>query len=506
MSENIHMIWNNIQVHTKSCVTLEGRRKTMNFLVDIFNFQKMAEALNQISAVSKSQAVIEFKLDGTIITANKNFLVTMGYTLDEIKGKHHSLFAEAAYKESSEYVNFWKALASGEFQAGEFMRLAKGGRVVWLQASYNPVFNASGKPYKVVKFASDITKEKVKIVEEQTRNKQIIENMPVNMILADVNGTITTANPQTLKTLKTLEQFLPIRVEQLIGQSIDIFHKMPAHQRKIISDPRNLPHTATIDVGPEKLDLLVTPLSNAEGKYVGPMLTWSVVTDKFNLAKRTQDSKGNLQSTVMSLVGESGSASDELSNCITGVVAAIEEMNASIQEIATNTTRAAEMTRDTVTRSQMVETLITSLEACSKEIGEIVQVVNSISSQTNLLALNATIEAARAGDAGKGFAVVANEVKALASQTSDATKDIQQKIDAIQSQTKEALVSVGETSNSVRSINEVVTSIASAIEEQTAVSSEITKNMSQANLQINTVSKSIDHISQSVEQNIALMG
>ena len=119
------------------------------------------ELLGLFLAVSKAQAIIEFELDGTIITANENFLSTLGYTLEEIEGKHHRLFVEQEYANSSEYVSFWKALRSGEYQAAEYKRLAKGGREIWIQASYNPIFDDAGKPLKIVKFATDVTEQKL---------------------------------------------------------------------------------------------------------------------------------------------------------------------------------------------------------------------------------------------------------------------------------------------------------------------------------------------------------
>src|SRR5258707_12346702 len=116
-------------------------------------------AIEQATAIGKSQAVIEFKLDGTILIANQNFLDTLGYRLEEIQGKHHSMFVEPAMRDSAEYLTFLANLNSGEYQAAEYKRIAKGGREVWIQASYNPILDLNGKPFKVVKFATDVTKQ-----------------------------------------------------------------------------------------------------------------------------------------------------------------------------------------------------------------------------------------------------------------------------------------------------------------------------------------------------------
>ncbi len=122
----------------------------------------LQSALSQAAAIGKSQAVIEFKLDGTIVTANENFLGAVGYTLDEIKGKHHSMFVGPAERESAAYREFWAKLNRGEFQAAQYKRFGKGGKEIWIQASYNPILDANGKPVKVVKFATDITAQKIR--------------------------------------------------------------------------------------------------------------------------------------------------------------------------------------------------------------------------------------------------------------------------------------------------------------------------------------------------------
>lgn len=352
------------------------------------------------------------------------------------------------------------------------------------------------------------TKEKNQVKElkkELNRYKQVFTNLPVNVMLADKETKITTMNPASKNTLKAIENILPISVDKIVGASYDIFHKNPAKQRELLANPANLPHKAEIQVGEETLDLLLTALYDEDGQFMGPMVTWSVISDKLALEERNKESKDRLQSTVLSLVKSTSEASEDLSKYITTVGSATEEMVSSIQEIASNTSKAASMTQKTVEEASSVEKIMIDLEKFSKEIGEIVKVVNDISNQTNLLALNATIEAARAGEAGKGFAVVAHEVKGLAKQTSDATEDIQKKITAIQEQTGAALSSIETTTESVKLINEVVTSIAGAVEEQTAVTNEIGHNMGLASSKVETVSVSIDQINESVETNISMM-
>ena len=152
-----------------------------------------------LAAFDRSQAIIEFKMDGTIITANQNFLKVLGYSLTEIQGRPHSMFVDAAEKNSPEYQQFWQSLNRGEYQAREFKRIGKGGREIWIQASYNPVLGRNGKPYKVVKLATDITEQK----KQSADNKGQIDaiNRSQAVIEFNLDGTVISANQNFLNTL-----------------------------------------------------------------------------------------------------------------------------------------------------------------------------------------------------------------------------------------------------------------------------------------------------------------
>jgi len=241
---------------------------------------RLHEAESKLSAVAKTQAVIEFELDGAIITANPAFCATLGYDLSEIRGKHHRMFVDSEYAQSAEYRRFWNELRAGQFQQGEFKRFDKDGKEVWIQAAYAPIRDEAGNPYKVVKFAVDVTAGKA-----QQRKGLLVDDTPIAIMFCDRNLTIQYMNSSSNTTLQTLEKYLAIPVSKMVGSSIDIFHKNPAHQRKLLADPRNLPHRATITVGPEKLSLLVTAVKDADGTYLGPMLTWEVITEKLKLEK-----------------------------------------------------------------------------------------------------------------------------------------------------------------------------------------------------------------------------
>ncbi len=458
-----------------------------------------------LEAISASQAMIEFETDGTILTANANFLAGMGYSLDEIQGKHHSMFVDAAYKESAEYREFWETLRSGKFQSGEFMRVNKAGEEVWLQASYNPLLDADGKAFKVVKIAVDITaekKQKLKADADTNRLTQMVDNMPVNVMMADPEEfKINYINRTSVETLKTLEHLLPVKADDMLGQCIDIFHKNPSHQRGILGDPKNLPHQARIKVGNKTLDLLVTAIMDKTGKYIGPMLSWSVIT---NIVQMTDNFERHVKGVVQTFSSSStelqasaqemtktaeltsqqsssvASAAEQATTNVQTVASAAEELSSSIAEISSQVSKSSEIAQNAVSEADRTNTTVEGLAEAAQKIGDVVSLINDIAGQTNLLALNATIEAARAGGAGKGFAVVASEVKNLANQTAKATEEIGNQIGAIQGAAGEAVIAIKGIGGTIREINEIASSIASAVEEQGAATSEISRNVQEA--------------------------
>jgi len=450
-------------------------------------------------AISKTQAVIEFELDGTILTANENFLKTLGYRLDEIQGRHHSMFVDPEYAASPDYKRFWSELNQGRFQQAEYKRLGKGGKEVWIQASYNPIPDADGRPYKVVKYAIDTTKQRA-----MQRTVAMVESAPLNIMFADRDLRIQYLNPASLSTLKTIEHLLPVKADAVLGQAIDIFHKSPDHQRRLLADPKNLPHQALIKVGPETLDLLVSAIYDADRNYLGPMVTWSVATTRLANEQKAKELQDEIAQTAQTLASSSeeltalsqqmgtgatetaaqanivSAASEQVSKNVQTVATGTEEMSASIREIAKNANEAAKVATNAVKVAETTNTTINLLGESSAEIGKVIKVITSIAQQTNLLALNATIEAARAGEAGKGFAVVANEVKELAKETAKATEDIGQKIEAIQLNTKGAVEAIAQIGSVINQINDISNTIASAVEEQTATTNEITRNVAEA--------------------------
>ncbi|MCH7944907.1 MAG: PAS domain-containing protein [Armatimonadetes bacterium] len=240
------------------------------------------DSRGQAAAINKSQAVIEFNMDGTIITANDNFLNALGYTLGEIQGQRHSMFVDAAFAASAEYKTFWEKLNRGEYVAGEFKRIGKGGKEVWIQASYNPIMDADGKPFKVVKYATDVTEAR-KLADNAARLASAVEGSATASMQIDRDLIITGANPATLKLVKDniamfQKAFPKIDFNNLIGVCIDVFHENPAHQRGILGDAKNLPYQAEISVGELKFALNISAMTDAAGNHIGASLEWQDVT------------------------------------------------------------------------------------------------------------------------------------------------------------------------------------------------------------------------------------
>ena len=475
-----------------------------------------AEYEAQITALSKVFAVIEFDLDGTVLTANENFLQALGFTLAEVQGKHHSMFIEEEHRGSAEYREFWAKLNRGEFHTGEYRRIGKGGREVHIQASYNPLRGRDGKPIKVIKYATDVSAN-VKLRAEMELFKPMVESAKVNLMLCDLDFTIKYINPASLETLRTIEQHMVVRANQVVGSKIDIFHKDPAHQRAMLATDKHLPHNAKIRVGPETLDLNAVAIYNSKGEYVGPMVNWSVITHQVKLADDFEANLGaianvvsssstQLEASAQGMAASSeettrqaqavAAASEQATRNVQTVASSAEELTASIREIASRVQEASQISQVAVRQASATTETMAKLGTSSQEIGQVVKVITSIAQQTNLLALNATIEAARAGEAGKGFAVVANEVKELARQTAKATEEISNKIAGVQTETASAVAAIKEIAGVINKINEISTTIAGAVEQQNAATSEISRNVGEAARGTAEVSSSISMVTQ----------
>lgn len=235
----------------------------------------------QIAAINRVQAVIEFGLDGTILNANQNFLDVMGYSLDEIKGRHHSMFVDPQYRASQEYRLFWDRLGRGQFEAGQYKRIGRGGKEVWIQASYNPILTADGRPFKVVKFATDITEEAIKKIKAERELQQIVgamDSTSSNVMVADADRNVIYMNRAVEKMLRAVEpdlrKALPhFSVDKVVGSNIDIFHRNPSHQMQLLANLRDT-YSSQITVAGIIFRLIVNPIFSEAGERLGTVVEW----------------------------------------------------------------------------------------------------------------------------------------------------------------------------------------------------------------------------------------
>jgi methyl-accepting chemotaxis protein len=365
--------------------------------------EQNADYTAQIQSLDRTQAMIEFLPDGTVVDANRNFLDAMGYTLNEVKGQHHRMFVDPAERDAPAYREFWARLGRGEFIAGDFKRITRSGKELWMAAIYSAINDANGRTYKVVKIARDNT--------------------------------------------------AAVQLRQRVDS---ILHAVGDNARGL-------------NAASEELSAVAQQMTAA--------------------AEET-----SAQATGVS------AASEQVSRNVQAVAAGSEEMSASIREIAKNAADAARVASQAVNVASATNVTMEKLGESSADIGKVVRVITSIAQQTKLLALNATIEAARAGEAGKGFAVVANEVKELAKETAKATEEISGKVETIQSDTRSAVMAIGQIGSIINQINDIQNSIASAVEEQTATTNEISRSVAEGARGTNEIATNITHVAQAARE------
>ncbi|OAH36494.1 histidine kinase [Methylorubrum populi] len=416
-----------------------------------------------LQAISCSRASIEFALDGTILTANPNFLSTVGYTLEEIQGRHHGLFVLPAERDGQAYRQFWAALARGEFQRAEYKRVGKDGRELWLQAIYNPVRDRRGKPYKVVKFATDVTQDKLHRADVAGQIAAI--NRSQGVIHFGMDGTILEAN----------ENFLNVvgyRLDEVRGR----------HHRTFVepSDAESAEYLQLWDMLRRgEYQAGVFRRLGKGGRTVWIQASYNPIFDDdgkpFKVVKYATDitAKTAAQHAATSASGQT------LIN-VQAVASASEELSASIGEIAQSLTRSRSEVDAIHEQASAADRSTAKLKEAAVSMNGVVQLIQAVGEQINLLALNATIEAARAGNAGRGFAVVASEVKNLSSQVTQATGRIARDIHAMQGISEEVVGALLSVVQAIGSVREMVTGVASAVEEQSAVTQEISSSMQTA--------------------------
>ena len=434
--------------------------KVIKFATDI-TAQKIRsmEDAGKMAAIGRAQAVIEFNLDGTIITANDIFLKVLGYSLAEIQGKHHSMFVAPAERDSSAYREFWAKLNRGEFQSAEYKRIGKAGKEVWILASYNPILDDACKPFKVVKFASDVSDQKLKTADLAGQIEAIGKSQAV--IEFSMDGIVLDANENFLKTLG-------YSLAEIKGKHHSMFVQPEEHQ----SDAYRV-FWANLNRG---------EFQSAEYKRIGKGGKEVWIQASYNPIR---DLNGKPYKVVKYATDTTTQAiarmkSESVRGMMESVAAGAEQLNSSVREISEAMMKSKETASAAVDRVEVADQQAQRLSTAAGSMSSIVQLIGDITGQINLLALNATIESARAGEAGRGFAVVAAEVKNLANQAKQATDKIGQEIGNLNDISSDVVGALNSIKNAIQSVSEYVSSTAAAIEEQSTVTGEMSSSMSRA--------------------------
>lgn len=451
---------------------------------------KRDESAAILAGIGGSQALIEFDLDGTILHANELFLGVMGYSLSEIQGKHHRMFADAEFAASQEYVQFWKDLKAGTFKAGQFERVTKSGQRVWIQAAYNPIRDSNGRPFKIVKNAVDITAEKRESMDSLATLDGIGASQ--GMIEFSPDGIVQKVNDNFLSVVgysrdEVIGQHHKMFVDPEIARSPEYGAFWQALRDGEFQARRfKRVHKSGSEIW---IQAAYNPVFDQFGNTYKVVKNAVDITEEMNaqlgLAEELQNVVTLVSSSATQLLASSetmAAATQEVHDQSHTVSTAAQELGASITEIESQTVLTNDAVARAVDGANISNKYVLSLQQKANDIGDIVGVINDIATQTNLLALNATIEAARAGESGKGFAVVANEVKSLSNQTGSATEKISDQIAQIQAETNEAVNKISNIIGLVNEISTMAAAISGAVEQQNAATSAVTNNIENVSL------------------------
>ncbi len=466
------------------------------------------KAAAKLAALDRVQATIEFELDGTILDANANFLAAVGYRLDEIRGRHHSMFVDAATRDSADYRAFWDSLRAGNFKAAQFRRIAKGGREIWIEASYNPLIGRDGKPFGIVKFATDITRQKAEDAESAgevaaIRKAQAVISFTLDGVILDANENFLNAVGYTLDEIRGRHH--EIFVDAATRGSADYAAFWAALKRGEFQAAQY----RRLGKGGREIWIQASynPILDASGR---PYKVVKFATDITAQIRLLETLRRMIDTNFLEIDQAVGRTSEESARAleaatrtrdsVQGMAAATEELAASVAEISQMMSNSQSATDTALESTQAAGSFATRLSEATVAMGGIIGLINTIAGQINLLALNATIESARAGEAGRGFAVVAQEVKNLANQAAKATEQIGTEINGVQAISDEVVGALGEIRASIAVMRDSVVATAASVEEQSVVTKDMSSSMQQAARASALITENMAGISAAVTQ------
>ena len=464
----------------------------------------------KLEAIFHSQAVIEFTTEGTIIDANENFLRVMGYDLNEIVGQHHRMFVDKDDAETPAYAAFWADLRKGIFKTAQFRRIAKSGKSVWIQATYNPILDRAGNVTGIVKLATDISQEKSIAAKDAGLITAI--NASQAVIHFSMDGTIEDANENFCKAIgysleeirgKKHAMFVP---PELRNAEYDAFWDALRRGEFQAAEFRRKSKSGE-DIF---IQATYTPILNFRGKPYKVVKFATDITEQVKArisraltSKEIDKDLTEIESSVQRAsqrADAAATASAETAASVQNVANGSAQLAASVQEISSQATKANAVSSQAVEQARSASDHIGILSTSAEQIGEIINLISDIAEQTNLLALNATIEAARAGEAGRGFAVVASEVKQLATQSARASEEIGEQIQSVQGATRNAVAAIEAIAKVIQDVNEISVSISGAVEEQAAVTRDISSHMGEATQAVSNINDGIMNIADATRE------
>jgi len=435
--------------------------------------EREADYSTRIAAIRRTQAVIEFDIDGNIIDANELFLGAVGYTLDEIQGRHHRMFVEPAMHDSDEYRQFWQRLCNGESLSGQFRRIRKDGSDLWIQAVYNAIVDSQGVPTRIVKYASDVT-------------AQVQAAQAISTAVAQTQHVVEAARKGDL------DQRIPLDgKEGSVRQLCEDVNTLVDNTRIFINDVGRV--LGALAQG----DLSQTIDAQYEGVFA------SIKDDSNRGLQQLASSVASIKLSADSIhmaASEIASGNADLSSRTEQQAASLEETASSMEELTSTVKQNAENARQAnqlaigasdiaIRGGKVVDQVVTTMadiNESSRKVVDIISVIDGIAFQTNILALNAAVEAARAGEQGRGFAVVASEVRSLAQRSAVAAKEIKalisdsvKKADGGSRLVEQAGQTMGEIVSSVRRVTDIMAEITAASQEQSQGIEQVSHTVTQ---------------------------